>query len=278
MRDSTRRQFLRASGIVSIIGLAGCSQITGEEGIKDTDGDGVIDSEDYAPRDASVQRAEQVEEAGSSGTSTEEPTDQPTEQTATETPTVPSDAGGWTMFQHDLRNSGTTQDNAGPTANVAPAWTYAAGSAVEVAPAVVDGTVYAGSYDNGVVAVSAADGSENWRFDEPTLTLSSPAIVGGSLYIGSEQGTVFALSTSDGRERWRYETGDEVWSSPAVHDGKVYVGSYDGTMYALSTDGGIRSISTVVRRCPPSSALGTSLLQRLTLFISDPSCQSRLTG
>jgi hypothetical protein len=67
---------------VSIIGLAGCSQITGEDEIKDTDGDGVIDSEDYAPRDASVQRAEQVQEAGSTATRTERqtPTESPTEQ------------------------------------------------------------------------------------------------------------------------------------------------------------------------------------------------------
>lgn len=64
MKDSTRRQFLRSGGVVSIIGLTGCSQVPRVQignDIKDTDGDGVIDSEDYAPRDPSVQDAEDVE-------------------------------------------------------------------------------------------------------------------------------------------------------------------------------------------------------------------------
>lgn len=74
MRDSSRRQFLRSSALVSIIGITGCSQLTGRDDIQDTDGDGVIDSEDYAPRDPSVQRGEQVQKAS--------PTEQ---QTPTET-------------------------------------------------------------------------------------------------------------------------------------------------------------------------------------------------
>jgi hypothetical protein len=65
VKDSTRRRFLRTGGVVGIAGLTGCSQITGGNDIKDTDGDGVIDSEDYAPRDPDVQDAEDVEEAGS---------------------------------------------------------------------------------------------------------------------------------------------------------------------------------------------------------------------
>lgn len=65
MKDQTRRRFLRTGSVVGIAGLTGCSQITGGDDIKDTDGDGVIDSEDYAPRDASVQDAEDVEETES---------------------------------------------------------------------------------------------------------------------------------------------------------------------------------------------------------------------
>jgi hypothetical protein len=45
-------------------GLAGCSGALGgdneEDDIRDTDNDGVIDSEDYAPRDPEIQREEQV--------------------------------------------------------------------------------------------------------------------------------------------------------------------------------------------------------------------------
>lgn len=68
MDETDRRQLLRIGGATLLTGLAGCMGFnTGgdENNIKDTDGDGVIDSEDYAPRDASVQDAEDVEEAGS---------------------------------------------------------------------------------------------------------------------------------------------------------------------------------------------------------------------
>jgi len=91
MDDSTRRRFLRVSGIVGTVGLAGCSQLQGGSDIQDTDGDGVIDSEDYAPRDASVQDAEDVEEVGSTeqdvgdeDQSTERPTEDPSNDTPTE--------------------------------------------------------------------------------------------------------------------------------------------------------------------------------------------------
>lgn len=83
MDRSTRRRILRVCGVSVAGGLAGCSGVLGgddeEDDIKDTDNDGVIDSEDYAPRDPDVQRKEQVEEVGSGGTSTEEPTETPTE-------------------------------------------------------------------------------------------------------------------------------------------------------------------------------------------------------
>jgi len=61
MKQFTRRSFLRLTGTAGVIGLAGCSQIpeTGG-GIKDTDGDGTIDSVDYAPRDPQIQREEQI--------------------------------------------------------------------------------------------------------------------------------------------------------------------------------------------------------------------------
>lgn len=88
MEGSTRRRFLRTTGVVGIAGLAGCSQITGEDDIKDTDGDGVIDSEDYAPRDPDVQREEQVDKGSTSEEAESEPTTsgeaEPSEPTDTE--------------------------------------------------------------------------------------------------------------------------------------------------------------------------------------------------
>lgn len=80
MDNTRRRQVLRLGGVALASGLAGCSgdfSFGGGSGggndVQDTDGDGVIDSEDYAPRDPDVQREEQVK--GDTSTETEETTD-----------------------------------------------------------------------------------------------------------------------------------------------------------------------------------------------------------
>lgn len=52
---ATRRALLRGSVTAAVIGVTGCTINTGGSDIKDTDDDGVIDSEDYAPRDPEVQ-------------------------------------------------------------------------------------------------------------------------------------------------------------------------------------------------------------------------------
>lgn len=63
MNNSTRRKVLRLCGVSIAGGLAGCSGVfdgDGSDDIQDTDGDGVIDSEDYAPRDPEVQQKEDL--------------------------------------------------------------------------------------------------------------------------------------------------------------------------------------------------------------------------
>lgn len=59
---SDRRTVLQLSGVLLSAGIAGCADLVGgdEQGVQDTDGDGVIDSEDYAPRDPEVQEKDDL--------------------------------------------------------------------------------------------------------------------------------------------------------------------------------------------------------------------------
>jgi len=79
MRDqaSTRRRLLRTGALLGTLAVTGCEQFTDSgDDIEDTDGDGVIDSEDYAPRDPDVQREAQTGgTATEGGTETDRPTD-----------------------------------------------------------------------------------------------------------------------------------------------------------------------------------------------------------
>ena len=116
------------------------------------------------------------------------------------------------------------------------------GADISSSAAVMDGTVYVGGGGSGnVYALDAGDGVEQWRWETGTV-YSSPAVVNDTVFIGSYDGTVYALDASVGpdaelnpfRERWNIETNDEVWSSPAVVDGTVYVGSKDNGIYAFT--------------------------------------------
>lgn len=60
--------------------LAGCSQISGSN-VQDSDGDGMIDSEDYAPSDPEVQEKSDLQ-GGQSNQNTPQPTSTPEQQSA----------------------------------------------------------------------------------------------------------------------------------------------------------------------------------------------------
>lgn len=56
-----RRAFIKTIGATSAVLLAGCSSDDGE--VQDSDGDGVVDSQDYAPGDPGVQNRNDVSES-----------------------------------------------------------------------------------------------------------------------------------------------------------------------------------------------------------------------
>ena len=59
----------------------------------------------------------------------------------------------------------------------------------------------------------------------------------GTVYVGSRDNKLYALSGKTGDKLWEFKTGDFVFSSPAIGpDGTVYVGSQDHWLYAIKTD------------------------------------------
>ena len=59
----------------------------------------------------------------------------------------------------------------------------------------------------------------------------------GTVYVGSKDHKLYALSGKTGAKLWEFETGDYVSSSPAIGtDGTVYVGSNDHKLNAIKTD------------------------------------------
>jgi outer membrane protein assembly factor BamB len=110
-------------------------------------------------------------------------------------------------------------------------WRAETGSPVISSPAVVENTVFVGSFGR-VVALDATNGASLWQFPA-----GSPTVAGGVVYVGSSDGNLYALDAKSGEpaQRGPFPTGSPVLSSPAVHAGVVYVGGF-GLVYALRAE------------------------------------------
>jgi fibro-slime domain-containing protein len=115
MNDSSRRRFLQTIGVGGLIGASGCLRLEADADnggtptpeIKDTDGDGVIDSEDYAPRDPSIQNAAQANQS--------EPTPRETKTAAEPTPTETETAAEPTPTETETAAEPTPTETETPT-------------------------------------------------------------------------------------------------------------------------------------------------------------------
>lgn len=119
-------------------------------------------------------------------------------------------------------------------------WRYNASDWVDSSPALSrdESTLYVGSWDNAVLALSSSSGALLWKFATDNLVYASPAVAAdGTIYIGSSDGQLYALAPS-GSLKWEYEVGGELDSSPAIDgDGNVYVGSDAGLVVCLNPAG-----------------------------------------
>ena len=124
-------------------------------------------------------------------------------------------------------NAGRTDEMPGPAPDLGNGveirWQFTSEAGdVRSSPAVADGTVYFGSNDGNLYAVSLQEGAEIWRFPTGNLPHSNPAVADGTVFVGSEDGQCYAIDAKTGQERWRFAIGPDA-DSPAVMDGTVII-------------------------------------------------------
>jgi len=148
----------------------------------------------------------------------------------------------WAQFRYGPRHSGYNPfENVLSPANVSglgQTWTATTGSYIESSPAVANGVVYVGSWDNKLYAFNAGSGATLWTATTGFIILSSPAVANGVVYVGSYDSNLYAFNAASGAPLWTAATGDWIYSSPAVANGVVYVGSVDGKLYAFNAGSG----------------------------------------
>ncbi len=158
----------------------------------------------------------------------------------------PALAARWPTYGFDLTrsrfNPGEHRIGVGSVNRLGVRWFFPTSGPVSASPSVAHGTVYVGSWNGTMYALSASSGAVRWTFDIadphpedrtgfPGIQ-SSAALSHGKLYFGAADANVYALRARDGTPVWKTSLGDpdtsvegaHVWSSPAVFDGTVYVG------------------------------------------------------
>ncbi|HMK46233.1 MAG TPA: PQQ-binding-like beta-propeller repeat protein [Methanocella sp.] len=111
-------------------------------------------------------------------------------------------------------------------------WSYHVDGAVEGTPALANGSVIFGSYDENISSVRASDGHLLWKSQLSDGMYSSPLIYDGRVYVGTDGSDFYALNLDSGSTAWKLSD-NTTQGSPAGDNGKVFIGVENGTVYAL---------------------------------------------
>ena len=127
----------------------------------------------------------------------------------------------WPTFLHDAARSSKSVDTGLTTANAGQlrqVFAAATGGPLVSSPAIVNGTVYVGSWDGYEYAFNATTGALKWKtltgitHDPPCHPpdigiTSSAAVVNGVVYVGGGDAYWYALNATDGSVLWKVFTG-----------------------------------------------------------------------
>jgi polyvinyl alcohol dehydrogenase (cytochrome) len=144
--------------------------------------------------------------------------------------------GDWPSYGHDVRNSRNGGPD-GPSYNevprLGPAWTFKSlDGDFTGTPAVVGGTLVAGSFGGTVFALDARTGALRWKHDFNKPINGSAAIEGGRVFIPLAEPhapKLAALDLATGEVLWQTvidtQKNADTFGSPAVWNGTVYQGT-----------------------------------------------------
>jgi outer membrane protein assembly factor BamB len=154
-----------------------------------------------------------------------------------------STGSDWPTF---LQNSQRTSAEPGETllttsdvGRLAQNWSFATGGSIVASPAIVQGTLYVGSWDGYEYSLDAGTGHMKWRTFLGTSSesgctgtdgiSSSATVAGGVLYVGGGNDYWYAVNSATGNVVWSVYTGSTSngfynWADPLIYNGAAYIG------------------------------------------------------
>ena len=128
--------------------------------------------------------------------------------------------------------------------NLTQQWKFSTDSRGVASPSVHDGVAYTGDLDGVIHAVDTTSGEEQWSKNVGSLS-RAPVVFDTVVYAPSNNG-VYALDAETGEQQWVFEgiAGREEAQRPLVGDDKLYVGigtldaNSEGRVYGLRRSNG----------------------------------------
>jgi outer membrane protein assembly factor BamB len=170
-------------------------------------------------------------------------------------------ADEWSMYRHDLNNSGYTADS-GPTSFVKILWNFTTMESVASSPTVASDCVFVGSQDGALYCLNSSNGELLWYvYSNSNEVNSSPAIYNNSIYIGVTDGKVYNIDIATGKTIWTTPVGGLIRSCPAVAEGRVWIGSGNQDFFCLNaSDGSVIWTFPTSYRVQSSPAVSDSIV------------------
>ncbi len=121
---------------------------------------------------------------------------------------------------------------------VTPIWKFKCEDEIRSKPAISDGLVYVGAYDNNLYAIDVENGEFRWKYPATDGIGTAPAVHKDDVFIGSADKHLYCINRHNGRLRWRYQTGGAIYSSPTPYANYVFFGSDDSHLHAVNISTG----------------------------------------
>lgn len=103
----------------------------------------------------------------------------------------------------------------------------------KIEPEVTDRIIYQASHLGAITALDRATGAKLWKVHTHVPVSSGPVLVNETLFVGTKDARVLAISAHNGKVLWQQMVSSEVLSPPQSNGSVVLVNSIDGKMMAL---------------------------------------------
>jgi outer membrane protein assembly factor BamB len=144
--------------------------------------------------------------------------------------------GDWPIFRGNPQQTGVATSKLPEKPEVL--WKFSTKKAIEGTPAIANGVVYIGSFDENLYAIDLRTGNEKWRY-KAGETKTPAAVHDGKVYIGNLDGVLHVVDAAKGAKLWTYETPNqaEITSGVSFIGNKILFGCVDESLYCLSDKG-----------------------------------------